>query len=158
VGDGHWHVLRSVEDLDELLGELERDWHFRMVARPGKTIDQLWDSRRAKLLFSFHPRTEKIAISAGSTELRDPKLLTLAGGSLEDVRKANADHLHKEAASLVAMLRYLSNLGKQVMLLLPPYGEDAIEVFNHWEDIILEETQDLVAMGSLRVINLPAVM
>ncbi len=49
---------------------------------------------------------------------------------------------------------------KVVMLLLPPHCQDRVEVFQHWEEIVLKETKEMVAQsgGAIRILNLPAIM
>jgi len=158
AGDGHWQALRDIEDVNKIIGKLEKECFLRIYSKAGETVDRMWDSRRGRLLFALPPKVVKVAISAGSVELRDPTLLTLTGASLEEVRRANEEPLRAKARTLLAMLSYLAKQGKQVMLLLPPCGEEGLEISQHWEDIVLEEMGDLIVSGSLKIINLPAAM
>ena len=83
----------------------------------------------------------------------------LEQGSLGDVRKNNATFLTPKAAALREMAAYLLNQKKTVVLLLPPIGEDRIEISQQWVEILLATTSPLVAAHKqFRVINLPELM
>ncbi len=128
---------------------------------------------------------EKIAISIGSKDLLEPSLLTLKENSLEGLRKNNKPILKDKAETLLCMIRYvlalvlvsylylntgiflfsyinekLSGPFKVILILLPPPAPDRHEVFQQWEEIVLEETKEMVesSAGSIRILNLPSVM
>ncbi len=54
----------------------------------------------------------------------------------------------------------LSGPFKVILILLPPPAPDRHEVFQQWEEIVLEETKEMVesSAGSIRILNLPSVM
>ena len=131
VGDEHWNCLRTADD--DVAKEVKRlesesKLNFRVASKPGETIERLYDVIRGKLLFAVPPRVQKVVVSVGAKDLLDPQLMTLSQGSLGDVRKNNSAYLTPKATALREMAAYLLNQKKTVVLLLPPIGEDRIEI------------------------------
>jgi hypothetical protein len=81
-------------------------------------------------------------------------LLTLRQASLEEVKLKNRVLLQEKAGQLKGMIKKLLSLNKHVILVVPPAGTQRIEVFRHWEEVVLEAMQDL-PMPDFKVLNLP---
>ena len=162
VGDEHWNCLRTADDdvaKEVRRLESESKLNFRVASRPGETIERLYDVIRGKLLFAVPPRVQKVVVSVGARDLLDPRLMTLSQGSLGDVRKNNSTYLTPKAMALREMAAYLLGQKKTVVLLLPPIGEDRIEISQQWVEILLATVAPLVSSyRQFRVINLPEIM
>ena len=157
VGDWHWQSLHKVPDIKLEVTRLEKSSNFRVLSGSFDTLDRLYDSPRGRLLFALPPRIQKVAFSIGTVDLSNPQLLTLKDDSLDAIRKKNAGFLKEKAGQLVRMAQYLISQNMTVGFLLPPYGEDRLEVFQHWEEVVKEEMAGLPA-NKVRLINLPEVM
>ena len=161
VGDDHWQSLKTTEDVGaelKRMEEAEKDLNFRVQARPGCLVGDLFDRDRGRMLVAVPARVAKVAISVGTKDLLDDSLSTLQKASLEEVRKANQPPLLRKAEALRDMVAYLLDQKKTVVLLLPPIGEQRVEVAQHWCELVLEATASLSASPAFRVINLPEVM
>jgi len=100
----------------------------------------------------------RIAISIGAQDLlSDGSLLTLRQASLEEVKQKNSAPLQEKAEQLKGMVEKLVSLNKHVILVIPATGTQRVEVFRHWEEIVLETFQD-VAMPHFKILNLPELM
>ena len=99
----------------------------------------------------------QVAISVGTKDLADPSLSTLQDASLGEVRRKNAGVLKPKAVALAAMCQYLISQRKTVLLLMPPYGSDRVEVHKQWEELVAQETATLPT-AFFRLIDLPSVM
>ena len=110
----------------------------------------------ALAMFSFSPNS--IAVSIGAMDLTtDESLLTLRQASLEEVKLRNLAPLQEKALQLRGMVTKLLSLNKQVIVIIPPSGTQRVEVFRHFEEILVETLQDLTSMG-LKILNLPELM
>ena len=81
VGDEHWNCLKTADE--EVAKEIKRleaepKYNFRVVSKPGETIERLYDVIRGKLLFAVPPRAHKIVVSVGAKDLLDTRLMTLS--------------------------------------------------------------------------------
>ena len=81
VGDEHWNCLKTADE--EVAKEIKRleaepKYNFRVVSKPGETIERLYDMIRGKLLFAVPPRAHKVVVSVGAKDLLDTRLMTLS--------------------------------------------------------------------------------
>ena len=102
----------------------------------------------------------QVAISVGTYDLKDNSLITLKEASMEEVRRRNEPKLVAKATILRDLVRYTSNhmhtiylhllhhifplkvsklisQGKSVVVMVPPHGEERIELHHHWEEVLL---------------------
>ena len=56
---------------------------------------------------------------------------------MEEVRRRNEPKLVAKANILRDLVMKLNNQNKSVVVMIPPHGEDRIELHHHWEEIIL---------------------
>ncbi len=158
IGDNHWHCLREVPDIQDQLETLKREVNMRIWPRVEYDLTGLYDEATGKLLFALPPKVDKVALSVGTKDLMtESSLMTLKDASLVEVRRNNERFLRRRAKSMVALARALLALGKTVILLLPPAAEGRHEVFDHWADLMLEETASLQG-ERLKILNMPKAM
>ena len=86
--------------------------------------------------------------------MTDQSLLTLRQASLEEVKLKNRVLLQEKARQLKGMVKKLLSLNKHVILVIPPAGTLRVEVFRHWEEVVLEAMQDL-AVPDFKFLNMP---
>jgi len=55
------------------------------------------------------------------------------------------------------MVEKLVSLNKHVILVIPATGTQQVEVFRHWEELVLEMFE-AVAMPHFKILNLPELM
>jgi hypothetical protein len=144
-----------VDDVAVVVKKMEKSVNFRINCRPNEVLSRLYDDKRDKLLFAVPPKIYRIAISIASHDLMtDQSLLTLRQASLEEVKLKNRVLLQEKAGRLKGMIKKLLSLNKHVILVVPPAGTQRIEVFRHWEEVVLEAMQDL-PMPDFKILNLP---
>ena len=88
----------------------------------------------------------------GTYDLKDNSLITLKEASMEEVRRRNEPKLVAKATILRDLVRYsytcndrhyplqvskLISQGKSVVVMVPPHGEERIELHHHWEEVLL---------------------
>ena len=61
----------------------------------------------------------------------------LKEASMEEVRRRNEPKLAAKAGLLRDLVMRLNSQNKSVVVMIPPHGEDRIELHHHWEEIIL---------------------
>ena len=159
VGDGVWLSLANAEDVkEELVAATKAQPNFRVNCKEDEVLSRLFDSDRDRVLFALPARVSKVALSIGTYDLMSNEaLITLKDASLEEVRKKNGVILNFMADVLFRMTSHLLSQDKVVILLLPPHGQEKIEVFKQWEDIVLERAKR-VTNHKFKVINLPGIM
>ncbi len=89
--------------------------------------------------------------------MTDESLLTLRQASLEEVKQKNRAPLQEKARQLKCMVQKLLSLQKHVIIVIPPVGTQRVEIFRHWEEIVLDVMQDLPS-PAFRILNLPDLM
>ena len=158
TGDETWNCFQSVREVRDSLRELELKRNVQTMCRGGQTLSALYDGQRDKLLLAVPPKCTTIAIAIGRTDLlKENKLLTLRQASLDTVRRTNKGVLQTLLIPLKTMIARLNAQSKRVILVLPPLQKYKIEVFQHWEEILLEEMAPLVG-PNLQILNLPKAM
>ena len=73
----------------------------------------------------------------GSFDLKDNSLITLKEVSMEEMKRRNEPKLAAKAGLLRDLVMRLKSQNKSVVVMIPPHGEDRIELHHHWEEIIL---------------------
>ena len=158
IGDGHWQKLKEVEDIAVQIGLFQKQHNFFLNARVEENIQGLYDRSVKEPLFPIPPSVKKVAISVGSQDLFSPNLKTLKDASMKEVRISNEKILKEKSSAVNELIQCLLNQNKTVVFLLPPIGEERLEVFKHWEELIIKETSSIAANSKFKLINLPSVM
>lgn len=157
LGDEVWMSLHSAPEVQAEIRELGPVQNLRINCRKGESLERLYDRQRRKILFALPPRTNHVALSVGSADLLQGDLLTLQDASLEEIRRRNEPRLRDLARHALELATSLVGQRKSVSILLPPQGNHRIEIFKHWEDILLREVDNLKE-PRLKILNLPVVM
>ncbi|TRY62709.1 hypothetical protein TCAL_00874 [Tigriopus californicus] len=157
LGDEVWMSLHSAPEVQAEIRDLGPSQNLRINCRKGESLVRLYDRQRRKILFALPPRTSHVALSIGSADLLSGDLLTLQEASLEEVRRRNEPKLRDLARHALELATGLVGQRKSVSILLPPQGSHRIEIFKHWEDILLREVDNLKE-PRLTILNLPVVM
>ena len=95
------------------------------------------DETRESLICALPSKCFKVAISVGTYDLKDNSLITLKEASMEEVRRRNEPKLVSKAALLRDLVMKLISQNKSVVVMIPPHGEERIELHSHWEEILL---------------------
>ena len=77
--------------------------------------------------------------------------------SMEEVRRRNEPKLMSKASILRDLVVKLNNQNKSVVVMVPPHGEDRIELHHHWEEIVLNTLKD-IKFPKIRILNMAQVM
>ena len=76
---------------------------------------------------------------------------------MEEVRRRNEAKLIQKATGLRDFIMKLIGRNKSVVLMIPPHGEERIELHHHWEEIVLDTLKE-VRFPKLRILNMAQVM
>ena len=91
----------------------------------------------------------------GTFDLKDNSLITLNEVSME-VKRRNEPKLTTKAGLLRDLVMRLNSQNKSVVVMIPPHGEDTIELHHHWEEIILATLKD-IKFPKIRILNMAQV-
>ena len=156
IGDGHWKSFNIVEDIQNIVSRMERKVNLRVMGREGETLSRMYDETRESLICALPTKCYKVAISVGTYDLKDNSLITLKEASMEEVRRRNEPKLQAKANILRDLVSKLINQGKSVVVMVPPHGEERIELHHHWEEVLLATLRD-IRFPKLRVLNMAQV-
>ena len=157
IGDGHWKSFNMVEDIHKITGRMEHKVNFRVMGKEGETLSRMYDEQRECLISPLPTRCYKVAISVGTYDLKDNSLITLKEASMEEVRRRNEAKLVAKAELLRDLVIRLNNQNKSVVVMIPPHGEERIELHHHWEEIVLSTLKD-IKFPKIRILNMGQVM
>merc|ERR1740123_626274 len=157
IGDGHWKSFNIVEDIQNIVSRMDRKVNLRVMGREGETLSRMYDETRESLICALPSKCFKVAISVGTYDLKDNSLITLKEASMEEVRRRNEPKLQAKANILRDLVSKLISQGKSVVVMVPPHGEERIELHHHWEEVLLATLRD-VRFPKLRVLNMAQVM
>jgi len=157
IGDGHWKSFHMVEDIHNIVSRMEHKVNFRVMGKEGETLSRMYDDQRESLISALPTRCYKVGISVGTYDLKDNSLITLKEASMEEVRRRNEPKLVAKATILRDLVMKLNNQNKSVVVMIPPHGEDRIELHHHWEEIILSTLKD-IKFPKIRILNMAQVM
>ena len=127
-----------------------------MMGREGETLSRMYDETRESLICALPSKCFKVAISVGTYDLKDNSLITLKEASMEEVRRRNEPKLQAKANILRDLVSKLISQGKSVVVMVPPHGEERIELHHHWEEVLLATLRD-IRFPKLRVLNMAQV-
>ena len=156
IGDGHWKSFNIVEDIQNIVSRMDRKVNLRVMGREGETLSRMYDETRESLICALPSKCFKVAISVGTYDLKDNSLITLKEASMEEVRRRNEPKLQAKANILRDLVSKLISQGKSVVVMVPPHGEERIELHHHWEEVLLATLRD-VRFPKLRVLNMAQV-
>lgn len=157
IGDGHWKSFNIVEDIHNIVTRMEKKVNLRVMGKEGETLSRMYDDQRECLISALPTRCYKVGISVGTYDLKDNSLITLKEASMEEVRRRNEPKLVNKATSLRDLVVRLISQNKSVVVMIPPHGEERIELHHHWEEILLATLKD-VRFPKLRILNMAQVM
>ena len=157
IGDGHWKSFNMVEDIHKITGRMEHKVNFRVMGKEGETLSRMYDEQRECLISPLPTRCYKVAISVGTYDLKDNSLITLKEATMEEVRRRNEAKLVAKAELLRDLVMKLNNQNKSVVVMIPPHGEERIELHHHWEEIVLNTLKD-IKFPKIRILNMGQVM
>merc|ERR1712013_233962 len=157
IGDGHWKSFNIVEDIQNIVSRMERKVNLRVMGREGETLSRMYDETRESLICALPTKCYKVAISVGTYDLKDNSLITLKEASMEEVRRRNEPKLLSKATLLRDLVSKLIAQNKSVVIMIPPHGEERIELHHHWEEILLATLKD-IRFPKLRILNMAQVM
>ena len=60
-----------------------------------------------------------------------------------EVRQRNESVLYAKAEAIKSMIFKLHGQNRSVVLVIPPHGEDRVELLNHWEEIVLDTLREI---------------
>ena len=156
IGDGHWKSFNIVEDIQNIVSRMDRKVNLRVMGREGETLSRMYDETRESLICALPSKCFKVAISVGTYDLKDNSLITLKEASMEEVRRRNEPKLQAKANILRDLVSKLISQGKSVVVMVPPHGEERIELHHHWEEVLLATLRD-IRFPKLRVLNMAQV-
>ena len=90
-------------------------------------------------------------------EAKGEHIKTLKDGPLAIIKKHNLPTLQYMANSVKSMVQKLLATEKFVLLLIPLYGKERREVFDHWRKVLQDTLEDL-PFPSFRILNLQNLM
>merc|ERR1719369_3904 len=157
IGDGHWKSFNIVDDIHNIVTRMEKKVNLRVMGKEGETLSRMYDEQRECLISALPTRCYKVGISIGTYDLKDNSLITLKEASMEEVRRRNEPKLMNKAVLLRDLVTKLINQNKTVIIMIPPHGEERIELHHHWEEILLATLKD-VPFPKLRILNMAQVM
>merc|ERR1719445_1222004 len=157
IGDGHWKSFNIVDDIHNIVTRMEKKVNLRVMGKEGETLSRMYDEQRECLISALPTRCYKVGISVGTYDLKDNSLITLKEASMEEVRRRNEPKLVAKANILRDLVMKLNNQNKSVVVMIPPHGEDRIELHHHWEEIILSTLKD-IKFPKIRILNMAQVM
>merc|ERR1719483_2073910 len=157
IGDGHWKSFNIVDDIHNIVTRMEKKVNLRVMGKEGETLSRMYDEQRECLISALPTRCYKVGISVGTYDLKDNSLITLKEASMEEVRRRNEPKLVNKATSLRDLVVRLISQNKSVVVMIPPHGEERIELHHHWEEILLATLKD-VRFPKLRILNMAQVM
>merc|ERR1719232_2520034 len=157
IGDGHWKSFHMVEDIHNIVSRMEAKVNFRVMGKDGETLSRMYDDQRESLISPLPVRCSKVGISVGTYDLKDNSLITLKEASMEEVRRRNEPKMMAKAGLLRDLVMRLNSQNKSVVVMIPPHGEDRIELHHHWEEIILATLKD-IKFPKIRILNMAQVM
>jgi len=157
IGDGHWKSFNIVDDIHNIVTRMEKKVNLRVMGKEGETLSRMYDEQRECLISALPTRCFKVGISVGTYDLKDNSLITLKEASMEEVRRRNEPKLVAKANLLRDLVSKLISQNKSVVIMIPPHGEERIELHHHWEEILLASLKD-IRFPKLRVLNMAQVM
>merc|ERR1719369_374575 len=157
IGDGHWKSFNIVEDIHNIVSRMETKVNLRVMGKEGETLSRMYDEQRECLISALPTRCYKVGISVGTYDLKDNSLITLKEASMEEVRRRNEPKLLSKATLLRDLVSKLIAQNKSVVIMIPPHGEERIELHHHWEEILLSTLKD-IRFPKLRILNMAQVM
>lgn len=157
IGDGHWKSFNIVDDIHNIVTRMEKKVNLRVMGKEGETLSRMYDEQRECLISALPTRCYKVGISVGTYDLKDNSLITLKEASMEEVRRRNEPKLVNKATLLRDLVSKLITQNKSVVIMIPPHGEERIELHHHWEEILLATLKD-IRFPKLRILNMAQVM
>jgi len=157
IGDGHWKSFNIVDDIHNIVSRMEKKVNLRVMGKEGETLSRMYDEQRECLISALPTRCFKVGISIGTYDLKDNSLITLKEASMEEVRRRNEPKLVSKAKLLRDLVSKLISQNKSVVIMIPPHGEERIELHHHWEEILMSTLKD-IRFPKLRVLNMAQVM
>jgi len=157
IGDCHWKSLTSVDDIKNIIQRMEKKVNFKVMCTENEVLASMYDEERDSLLVSLPKTCYKVGISIGTYELSDPGLITLKDAPMDEVRRRNGPKLNQKARILKELVLNLIRQNKQVIVLIPPHGEERVEVHAHWEEVLLSKLKD-IRFPSIRLLNMAQTM
>merc|ERR1719445_44019 len=157
IGDGHWKSFNIVDDIHNIVTRMEKKVNLRVMGKEGETLSRMYDEQRECLISALPTRCYKVGISVGTYDLKDNSLITLKEASMEEVRRRNEPKLVAKAQLLRDLVIRLNNQNKSVVVMIPPHGEERLELHHHWEEIVLSTLKD-IKFPKIRILNMGQVM
>merc|ERR1719445_36751 len=157
IGDGHWKSFNIVDDIHNIVTRMEKKVNLRVMGKEGETLSRMYDEQRECLISALPTRCYKVGISVGTYDLKDNSLITLKEASMEEVRRRNEPKLLSKATLLRDLVVKLNNQNKSVVVMIPPHGEERLELHHHWEEIVLSTLKD-IKFPKIRILNMGQVM
>jgi len=157
IGDSHWKSFTSVDDIKNIIQRMEKKVNFKVMCVENEILASMYDDERDSLLVNLPKTCYKVGISIGTYELSDPGLITLKDAPMDEVRRRNGPKLNQKARILKEMVLNLIRQNKQVIVLIPPHGEERVEVHAHWEEVLLAKLKD-IRFPSIRILNMAQTM
>jgi len=157
IGDMHWKSLTSVDDIKSIVLRMDRKVNFKVICNDDETLATIYDGDRDTLMVPLPKPCFKVGISIGTYDLSDPGLITLKDAPMDEVMKRNEPKLKRKASLLRELVLNLVRQNKQVIVMIPPHGEERVEVHKAWEDIVLSYLKD-IRFPSIRILNMAQTM
>jgi len=157
IGDCHWKSLTSVDDIKNMIQRMEKKVNFKVMCTENEILASMYDDERDSLLVNLPKTCYKVGISIGTYELSDPGLITLKDAPMDEVRRRNGPKLNQKARILKELVLNLIRQNKQVIVLIPPHGEERVEVHTHWEEVLLAKLKE-IRFPSIRILNIAQTM
>lgn len=179
IGDIFWNSFVKYAKIKTKIAKMEQlytgqgnssNGNFRLlVRRENEMIGGLYDAVRGKLLFPLPPRIKMVCISIGAHDILNvAKLSKDMKKSEENKTSENKDETALSSSNEIAkifgdmadsiknMVRKLHNMNKSVLLLVP-YSNENLELFDMWQNLI-KETTTCFLFPAFRVLNLSEIM
>lgn len=176
VGDGFWNsflkypkIRRTVTKIEKMYNGRGKCGNFRLfVRKENEMIEGLFDNLRCKLLFALPPKIKIVCISIGTQDILNIKLryvtgkdnpLKMLNNQKDNIPETSIDlnlMLEGLMTSVKNMVLKLHEMNKAVLLLVP-YSNENLKLFDMWQDKIKELTTSL-PFPLFRILNLSDVM
>ena len=143
---------------DDQLKKMKSILNMKIYPKGVVKVGDLYNIQKQVFNVPLPAKVTKVVLFIGEQDLFDESLLTLKQASLEDVKQNNKRSLEKIARQIKAMGQKLLEMRKQVIYIIPVTCVQRKEVFQQFEEVVVEVLSELKAEPNFKLLNLPELM
>ena len=143
---------------DDQLKKMKSILNMKIYPKGVVKVGDLYNLQKQVFNVPLPAKVTKVVLFIGEQDLFDESLLTLKQASLEDVKQNNKRSLEKIARQIKAMGQKLLEMRKQVIYIIPVTCVQRKEVFQQFEEVVMEVLSELKAEPNFKILNLPELM